>query len=107
MQSEPSSGITLTAYSCICWLFHRIYFTQLVENLKVLHKKSHSGYKGMFFFNQFDFLKRKKASSITVLVVCPVERVKQLNVFTKLSRGVSLLESTPLTQFLFPRMTDE
>ena len=25
MQSEPSSGIKLTAYSCICWLFHRIY----------------------------------------------------------------------------------
>ena len=26
MQSEPSSGIKLTAYSCICWLFHRIYY---------------------------------------------------------------------------------
>jgi len=25
MYSEPSSGIKLTAYSCICWLFHRIY----------------------------------------------------------------------------------
>jgi len=25
MQSEPSSGIKLTAYSCICWLFHRIH----------------------------------------------------------------------------------
>ena len=24
MYSEPSSGIKLTAYSCICWLFHRI-----------------------------------------------------------------------------------
>ena len=24
--SEPSSGIKLTAYSCICWLLHRIYF---------------------------------------------------------------------------------
>ena len=23
MQSEPSSGIKLTAYSCICWLFHK------------------------------------------------------------------------------------
>ena len=26
MYSEPSSGIKLTAYSCICWLFHRIYY---------------------------------------------------------------------------------
>ena len=26
MQSEPSSGIKLTAYICICWLFHRIYY---------------------------------------------------------------------------------
>ena len=26
MWSEPSSGIKLTAYSCICWLFHRIYY---------------------------------------------------------------------------------
>ena len=26
MQSEPSSGIKLTAYSCICWLFHRVYY---------------------------------------------------------------------------------
>ena len=26
MQSEPSSGIKLTAYSCVCWLFHRIYY---------------------------------------------------------------------------------
>ena len=26
MQSEPNSGIKLTAYSCICWLFHRIYY---------------------------------------------------------------------------------
>ena len=26
MQSEPRSGIKLTAYSCICWLFHRIYY---------------------------------------------------------------------------------
>jgi len=42
-----------------------------------------------------------------MLFVCPVERVKQLNVFTKLSRGVSPLESTPVTQFLFPRMTDK
>ena len=25
MQSEPSGGIKLTAYSCIYWLFHRIY----------------------------------------------------------------------------------
>ena len=27
MQSEPSSGIKLTAYSCICWLLHRIEHT--------------------------------------------------------------------------------
>ena len=26
MWSEPSSGIKLTAYSCTCWLFHRIYY---------------------------------------------------------------------------------
>ena len=26
MYSEPSSGIKLTAYSCICWFFHRIYY---------------------------------------------------------------------------------
>ena len=26
MQSEPSRGIKLIAYSCICWLFHRIYY---------------------------------------------------------------------------------
>ena len=26
MQSEPSSGIKLPAYSCICWLFHRIQY---------------------------------------------------------------------------------
>ena len=26
MKSEPSSGIKLTAYSCICSLFHRIYY---------------------------------------------------------------------------------
>ena len=23
---EPSNGIKLTAYSCICWLFHRVYY---------------------------------------------------------------------------------
>ena len=37
MQSEPSSGIKLTAYSCICWLFHRIYYD--ARNHK--HKTSH------------------------------------------------------------------
>ena len=26
MQSKPSSGIKLTAYSYICWLFRRIYY---------------------------------------------------------------------------------
>ena len=26
MQSEPRGGIELTAYSCICCLFHRIYY---------------------------------------------------------------------------------
>ena len=36
MQSEPSSGIKLTAYSCICWLFHRILATVwLLTNIRL------------------------------------------------------------------------
>ena len=35
LQSESSSGIKLTAYSCICWLFQRIYYD--AQNHK--HKK--------------------------------------------------------------------
>ena len=40
MQSEPSSGIKLTAYSCICWLFHRIeriLYNSLYRSPLVLH----------------------------------------------------------------------
>ena len=36
MQSEPSSGIKLTAYSCICWLFHRIYYDARNHKHKII-----------------------------------------------------------------------
>ena len=36
MQSEPSGGIKLTAYSCICWLFHRIYYDTRNHKHKIL-----------------------------------------------------------------------
>jgi len=43
MYCEPSSGIKLTAYNCICWLFHRIEYkngfstlANIVENLRNL-----------------------------------------------------------------------
>ena len=36
MQSEPSSGINLTAYSCICWLFHRIYYVARNHKHKIV-----------------------------------------------------------------------
>ena len=34
MQSEPSSGIKLTAYSCICWLFHEYIMMHGTINIK-------------------------------------------------------------------------
>jgi len=39
MQSEASSGIKLTAYSCICWLFHRMslfYLTTTTSHFLLL-----------------------------------------------------------------------
>jgi len=33
---EPSSGIKLTAYSCICWLFHRIYYDAWNRKRKII-----------------------------------------------------------------------
>ena len=39
MKSEPSSGIKLIAYSCICWLFHRIYYDARY------HKHKHKIYR--------------------------------------------------------------
>ena len=36
MQCEPSSGIKLTAYSCICWLFHRIYYDARNHKHKII-----------------------------------------------------------------------
>ena len=36
MQSEPSSGIKLTAYSYICWLFHRIYYDARNHEHKII-----------------------------------------------------------------------
>ena len=37
MYSEPSSGIKLTAYSCICWLFHSIYYDAWNHKHKILY----------------------------------------------------------------------
>jgi len=53
MQSEPSSGIKLTAYSCICWLFHRIYYCHsLLEssnNVSGTNPNLYSIYAGCYF----------------------------------------------------------
>ena len=44
MYSEPSSGIKLTAYSCICWLFHRIHYDAWNYKHKILsHSVTQSG----------------------------------------------------------------
>jgi len=45
MYSEPSSGIKLTAYSCVCWLFHRIYYD--AENHK--HKKKSNKLRNILY----------------------------------------------------------
>ena len=39
MYSEPSSGIKLTAYSCSCWLFHRIYYDAWNHKHKIFQTK--------------------------------------------------------------------
>ena len=61
--SEPSSGIKLTAYSCICWLFHGIYYdarnhkhkiqstsTQVFEHLVTNQTDQQNAYNLMFQF---------------------------------------------------------
>ena len=56
MQSEPSSGIKLTAYSCICWLFHRIQwwnFVKMVTNFPGFTKCR----KLLFQMSNFQLLK--------------------------------------------------
>ena len=39
MWSEPSGGIKLTAYSCICWLFHRMYHNARNHKHKIINDK--------------------------------------------------------------------
>ena len=40
MQSEPSSGIKLIAYSSICWLFHRIYYDARNHKHKIMYNNT-------------------------------------------------------------------
>ena len=42
MQSEPSSGRKLTAYICICWLFHRMQFSvYVIETQRSMQRNAH------------------------------------------------------------------
>ena len=49
--SVPSSGIKLTAYSCICWLFHRIYYDARNHKHKIHLQEVHT-FKKIFFTRQ-------------------------------------------------------
>ena len=58
MQSEPGSGIKLTAYSCICWLFHRTHPYSCFEG-NTMDKRKHllqwhaeNGHEKIFFMDQ-------------------------------------------------------
>ena len=82
MQSEPSSGINLTAYSCICWLFHRIEFdTVLLHNYWATRtvQVSHIGRgKEYFSFQTIHTVCGKQVTFPFNGYSCPIAEIKRV-----------------------------
>ena len=100
MQSEPSSGIKLTAYSCICWLFHIIYYDARNHEPKIqntmkytfLVDKTHNPFTILF---QIRCVTRPCSTSISWSSICSLtSRLSDYKFYIFLHKTLSLISFT-------------